>query len=84
MVRERYFYLVANMANAVYEMGLSGNIQAAKYFLNTTDPGNWKDKREIDLNDKTPRKVTDEDLRNMSDEELEQIANSDNVVMMNG
>lgn len=72
----------ANMINAVYEMGLKGNINAAKYWLNNKDPENWKDRREVGVENLTPREISEEEMEQMDDEELEKIANSENVVLI--
>ena len=73
----------ANMVNAIFEMGLSGNFQAAKYWLNNKDPEHWKDRRDhhVTTEDVT-REITQEDIDNMSDEELEQISKAENVVLI--
>ena len=71
---------ILNMENAVYQMGLSGNIHAAKYWLNNKASQDWKDKREVALT--VPRTVTDEQMAKMDEAELEAIANSENVELI--
>lgn len=69
---------VATITNALFEKAKSGDVNAAKYFLNNRDNNNWADRTEnINRNiDETPEKpiseIDDED-------ELEAIANGTNI-----
>lgn len=74
---------IANVVSAVYKKALTGDIPAAKYFLNNRNPERWKDKREHHvLTEEVNREITQEEFDDMSDEELEAIANAENVTLI--
>ncbi len=81
-IREGRGVAGANMVNSMFEMGINGNFNAAKYWLNNKDQENWRDKREFKIENDLPREISQEEMEKMGDDDLEKILNSENVVLM--
>ena len=58
---------VASITNAVFERAKSGDVQAAKYYLNNRDNKNWSDKRDFNLGGQDDNPIVSEVRRTIVD-----------------